>query len=487
LRKAPQASRAAPEPFMPASSLFSTAVRIVAFCLFAFVVLSMVILTREERALNDFDGSFYIAIAYDLDKYDVFSNGIFSEGDDVVARPPPGMFLGPVFPFLVYAAMKVDPRFAEAVRCSVESDRGHRDEATCESYTRPIRLLNAFWLAIGATAVAAAAALIFWRQTGVFLLTGLLLLVPLWAEAGILRLVMTESTLFGLYSLLAWTVLLAWRSNRAFAYAASGILLGILCLTKPSFVALFPVIAGTSLFYGYRIAESPRPRMIAQLLAFTLALGCVLGGWATRNLVSVGKFGLTEEYGSAALIERFAYDDMTAQEFIQAFPYCVPGLGDLTFDLVYGADSMHRFVYHTPGSFFHIGRDRRAALVEQHGRLDPLIGGIVRDEMRANWWRYLLVNIPLVWCGMWVGSYPSMLLVPLFAWACVRAVRRREGVFLLYVTPAILMLGVHAAVGNHTTRYNYILLGPYAVAAAWLICSAWQGARCRSQSRAPAS
>jgi len=46
----------------------------------------------------------------------------------------------------------------------------------------------------------------------------------------------------------------------------------------------------------------------------------------------VGKWGLTEEYGSATLIERFAYNDMTAWEFMLAFPYCVPGIGDISFD-----------------------------------------------------------------------------------------------------------------------------------------------------------
>jgi hypothetical protein len=457
-----------------------------AFFLFAFVLLVTLILQRADRALNDFDGSFYVTIAYDLDRYGVFSNGVFGDVDDsVVKHPQPGMFFGPVFPFVVYTAMQLDPRFAEAVRCSVEADHGHRDEKTCEPYTWPIRLFNAFLLALGATAVACAARLLFPQQRGIFPLTGLLVLTALWQEIDILRLVMTESVLFGLYSLLTWSVLCSCQTSRATSFAASGLLLGILCLTKPSFLALLPILAGTTLFYSYRIAKLPWRRTIAHLVPFTLALGCVLSVWATRNLVSVGKFALTEEYGSAALIERFAYDDMTLREFLQAFPYCVPGLGDAVFDIDYGTDSMHRFVYHTPGSFFHVGNGRRAQLVEEHGRLDRLIEGIVREEMRANWWRYLLVNIPLVWCGMWIGSLASLLLVPLFAWACLRAVRRHEPVFLLYATPAILMLGLHAALGNHTTRYNLILIGPYAVAAAWLIRSACQDGRWRLRSPVP--
>jgi hypothetical protein len=40
---------------------------------------------------------------------------------------------------------------------------------------------------------------------------------------------------------------------------------------------------------------------------------------------------------------------------------------------------------------------------------------------------------------------------------------------LFYAAPAIAMLGLHAAVANHYTRYNLILIGPFAVGAAWMI------------------
>jgi hypothetical protein len=151
---------------------------------------------------------------------------------------------------------------------------------------------------------------------------------------------------------------------------------------------------------------------------------------------------------------------------------------------VYGTDSMHRFVYHTPGSFFHVGRDRRDTLVRQHERLDPIIGGIVFDEMRARWWRYLLTSVPLAWCGMWAGWLVSLVLIPVFAVACVRAFTTGQPLFLLYAAPAVTMLALHAAVGNHYTRYNLILIGPYAVAAALMLTS-WRSRHRRSRVRQP--
>jgi hypothetical protein len=107
--------------------------------------------------------------------------------------------------------------------------------------------------------------------------------------------------------------------------------------------------------------------------------------------------------------------------------------------------------------------------------------------MASNWWHYLAVNIPLAWCGMWPGGTVTLVLLPLFIASVLQAVRTREPSLIFYAAPAVLMLGLHAAVANHYTRYNLILIGPYSVGAAWIICSALQYARWRAQSLASRS
>jgi hypothetical protein len=89
--------------------------------------------------------------------------------------------------------------------------------------------------------------------------------------------------------------------------------------------------------------------------------------------------------------------------------------------------------------------------------------------MRTNWWRHLLVSIPLGWCGLWAWWLWSLILVPLFGWACVRAAQQARPLLLLHAVPAVVMLGLHAAVANPYTRYNLILIGPFSVGAAWII------------------
>jgi hypothetical protein len=86
--------------------------------------------------------------------------------------------------------------------------------------------------------------------------------------------------------------------------------------------------------------------------------------------------------------------------------------------------------------------------------------------------RYVLTSIPLAWCGMWVGEMLGLVLLPLFVPACVMTTRECRSVLLGYSAPALLMLATHAAVANHYTRYNLVLIGPFSVAAAWMIMTA---------------
>jgi hypothetical protein len=440
----------------------------IALTLAVFVVLLAAIVSQPPKWLNDFDQSFYLTVAYDLDRHGVFSNGVFDKVDSTVARPPPGMFFGPLYPLLVLAAIRVDPRFAAAVACSVEANHKARDGAECEVYARPMHLLHAGLLALGVVAVALAAEVIF-TCAGVFWLTSVLATLALLPDTDLFSFVMTESLSFALYSIAALALLLALRAPSATRLLIAGLLLGLLALTRPSFVVLAPVALALIAANALWLRRDRGWAMPRQAAAFALAWLLVVGPWAVRNAVAVGKLGLAEEYGSAALIERFAYDDMTAREFALAFPYCLPAIGGPIVNRWAGAQAMERFVYYTPRSFFHVGRAHRDRLVEANGRLDPLIGGLIREEASERWWRYLLISLPLAWCGLWVGGLAGLALIPLFVMACVGAVRRSKPLFLFYATPALVMLALHAAVANHYTRYNLILIGPICAGAAWML------------------
>jgi 4-amino-4-deoxy-L-arabinose transferase-like glycosyltransferase len=450
----------------------------------AFVTFAAAITSQLPKGFSDFDQSFYLTIAYDIDRYGVFSNGMFDKTDSTREAPPPGMFFVPGYPLLVLAAMKMDSRFAKAVECSVEANHNKRNVTECEVDATPMHIIHAFLLGLGVLAVALSAELIF-GSARVFWIAGVLAIGSLSAKADLFSYIMTESMTVSLYSIFALFAVRAWRSSRILYFALAGIFLGLLCLTRASFIVLIPIMFLLVLLNGRWLANKSIRSSWSHILAFATACLIVVGPWMARNHFSVGKWGLTEEYGSATLIERFAYNDMTAWEFMLAFPYCMPGIGDIAFDQVDGKDSMHRFLYRTHGSFFQVGRDRRGSLVNQYDRLDPLIAGIVLDEMRTNWWRHLLVSIPLAWCGMWAWGLWSLVLVPLFGWACVRAVRRARPLLLLYAVPPIAMLGLHALIANPYSRYNLILIGPFSAGAAWIISTSLRNGHLQLRARAP--
>src|SRR5215510_13287189 len=126
--------------------------------LLSFAVLVAAITIQRPKALNDFDQSFYVMIAYDLDRHGVFSNGVFDSVDSTRQAPPSGMFFVPGDPLLVYAAMKLDARFAKAVECIVMAVTKTRDTRLCDAYATPFRVIHAALLALGVVASRSVAA-----------------------------------------------------------------------------------------------------------------------------------------------------------------------------------------------------------------------------------------------------------------------------------------------------------------------------------------
>ena len=342
--------------------LLGCGLRIV-FGLLVFAVLATAILIRPAKWLGDFDQSFYLTIAYDLNHHGVFSNGVFDKVNSTVAVPSPGIFFGPVYPWLIVAATKIDGRFAQAVDCSVQANASAPGSVECDVYARPMHIMHAAFLTLGVIAIALAAELIF-ASSAVFWLAGSLATVALLPSADLFSFVMTESITFSLYSIAALALVLALKAPSVARIVLVGLLFGMLCLTRPSFVVLAPVAIGLIAINDIWFSPARWRAVLIHGFAFVLAWLVIVGPWLVRNAVSAGKWGLTEEYGSAALIERFAFDDMTAREFMLAFPYCLPGIGEPVVNWAFGPQAMARFVYDRPGSFFEVGRLHRDKLVE---------------------------------------------------------------------------------------------------------------------------
>ena len=157
------------------------------------------------------------------------------------------MVFGPAYPWIVFAAMKVDGRFAEAVCCAVESGRGHRPADMCEPYALPIRIIHAIFLTLGVIAIASASETIFGRQR-MFWLAGIFSTAALIVEADLLSYVMTESAAFLLYCVLALVLLVFYLTGRSRFLIGGGVSLGLLSLIRAEYIVLLPVLLGLLLW-----------------------------------------------------------------------------------------------------------------------------------------------------------------------------------------------------------------------------------------------
>src|SRR5262245_14826424 len=269
------------------------------FFVLVFAALALAITSRPKRMV-DFDQTFYLTVAYDIVHHHVFSNGIFDDVDSTAAAPPAGTFFSPVYPWLVAAAMTLDPRFARAVDCTIEANEKKRDLSTCEIYPWPMHLLHALFLAAAVLAIAHAAKIMV--SPRLFYPAAIMASLGFAAEAELFSYVMTESIWIALYSVLMTVFVVALKSWRRRDFAAAGLVLGALCLTRVSFLLVAPVlIAITFLYARWRL---PRWRgAFGHAAALALALLVVMAPWMARNAVSLGRMVLSEAYGAATLVE----------------------------------------------------------------------------------------------------------------------------------------------------------------------------------------
>jgi hypothetical protein len=377
------------------------------------------------------------------------------------------MFFGPLYPALVAGVMQISSRFDAAVDCNVQANHGKRDFSSCEIYARPMLLVHAALLAGAVLAIGLAGEMLF-RRRSVFIGAAALATAGSAFEAELFSFLMTESVTVALYSIAALFALRAWTHGRKIVWVVTGVLLGLLCLARTSYLVIVPVFVGLGVTAAWSRREESQRKLCKGLALYAIAFALVVTPWLVRNANSVGKLGFTEEYGSAAIIERFAYNRMTLAEGLLAFPYCVPAVGPPFVAALAGPDAMARFDWRQKGGFFDSGRSQRVELTKQHGQLDPVVGTIASAELRQRGLAYVLSSVPLAWCGLWVAPPWSLVVVPIFAVALVLAVRRRRWEYLLYSTPSFVMVALHAAVANHYSRYNLILIGPAAAGAAWL-------------------
>jgi len=191
--------------------------------------------------------------------------------------------------------------------------------------------------------------------------------------------------------LMLWTaVSMVWlvRSSRLLPAALSGLLLGMLTLTKAAFVFVF---AGLMPFLiAYYVLVRHDLKAAARFLAITMfcaGFAIPVGSWVVRNKVQLDSFGITQRSGLVLLIRAFK-NEMTPDEKIGAYWYWGPRLYQrLVRGTPYGADSVDFVVggRYERVNRYRLGGDKEAA---QAGKTEAAVS----FYWHARAWKYFLIQ-----------------------------------------------------------------------------------------------
>ena len=409
----------------------------------------------KVQPLSVFDQPFYLGIAYDLRHHGRFTNGYVF--DDSQPRPP-GMRFAPLYPALLAVAAALDPGFARATDCQV---RGRGQDTACTHDAGLVR-----WVQFGMLA------LIYWliwrvarrvtgsARGGAWALALALATAP--ELLGYVDYAMTEITALAFATAATAAAVRALDDARpALWMAASGVLLGLAALTRPAFLDLFAVCAVAGLAIT-AVRGGVRPA-----LAFALAGVATVAPWIMRNVLVMHDAALTAGYGPQVLVQRIAFDQMSWAEWRLSLLCWLPdgnGLGNL----LVGHGACTRFQWSdSPDTFYAIGNGPfMARSLVAAGGWPHMLGYLIRADLLAEPVKHAAVTLSLALRGAWISHYWGLLLMPVCAAATWTALRGRDAAFLVASLPAWFMLLFTAAVSVNQTRYNLMLILPFALAGA---------------------
>jgi 4-amino-4-deoxy-L-arabinose transferase-like glycosyltransferase len=428
-----------------------------------FAVLGALWPGAKTQPLTAFDQAFYIGIAQDLRSDGTFTNGFTYEPDSIDQPGAPGMRFTPLYPALLAVAATVDPTFRRGMACLVT---GRGQNTGCPRGATLVRttqflMLGLFYLLLwwmGRTVLGTDRAA--WISLAIALLTAPDLL-------NYVNYVMTEITALTLATAATAAALrgLNETAHKLRWFVLAGLLAGLSALTRPAFLYLV-LLCGLAGLIGALLNRN-RASNTRMAIAFLLAAGLIIAPWIARNAMVMGEPALTAGYGPHVLNERIAFDAMTWHEYALSFLCWLPdgnGMGSL----LIGPGACHRFQLDlSPDTFYGIGNGTlmRQSLAASGG-WPQMTGYLLRTYIVPHPLKHGLVTLSLALRGLWISHYWGFVLAPVCLVVTAKAWRRRDLPFLAISLPAWFMLLFAAAVSVNQTRYNLMLILPFALSGA---------------------
>jgi 4-amino-4-deoxy-L-arabinose transferase-like glycosyltransferase len=420
---------------------------------------------HEILNMREGDSGAYMPLAKELVDRGVYTDGRYSEHSVAHGPENQGMFFAPLYPALLAGIMALDHDLYERVACHTSQTHGDYERCGHDfGLLLPVHILLAsisvflIWLT-------------GWVLTGRYRVAwiGLALGCMAQAYAYYTAMIMTENLIFPLFTATTLCAAAAWKKKSARVWLLCGIFLGLSALTRPAFVYILYVgLPALILFTLWNKNLTPRQKFSWPLLLLA-GYALTAGPWILRNGLTMNQYAISKGYDVFILTQRISFNDMNWKEFGVSFIHGLPGFGDSLAEYLFKPEDYERFDYDNPGGFYGVRIAVRDRTLHEAGSVPNHLSYVIKHEIGGNLFKHVMVTFSMAWRGMWISKAWGLVAIPLFAIACILALRRRWTEFFIFAIPPWFMLGFHAFTSVNVTRYNLILIPCLSLAVAVLL------------------
>lgn len=405
------------------------------------------------------DAVYYLRVADNLNVHGVFSDALAAEPG---SPPAPNIFITPLYPAFLTVIAKISPEFAAYATCVVDGTAtGARTETLCPHRVGMATVVQCALAVLAGLLVYVGASLVCGKRRHGWVAMFLVLATGEYAYYGTLYL--TENLVLPLFTLVAILLVQGWRSPAARVWLATGAVLGLLTLVRPSFLylAVFVLLCQLILLARGGAGRAGAAGLAAGVFGFM----ALVGPWMLHNWMVHGVIAITQGYAADILAQRVAYNAMTLGEWLVSWIYWLPDFGDSLAASLFPPELYVRLTFEHPESFYRVGRSHPA----DH------FGDLLRVGVLDQFGKHLMVTLPLAMRGLWAGGNVGAVMFLLFVPVVILSIRRRRYDLAVFALPAWFMLGFHAFVSVNVARYNLVLLPGFATGAA--VALVWMAER----------
>lgn len=399
--------------------------------------------------------------------YSLYHHGIFGKADNNNITPSPSAHVAPVIPAYISAFMHLNSSFFNSIDCFVKNGSMGKG---CEHRYKSFKYAN---LGILAICLAISFLLLFditkslslsWLTLILIVLSG----APFYYANHFLTETVYIPTAIIFYLLFASANLTSSRPR----FLASGVLLGILALTRPSFYYLFFILLFLLPLYIYlsktKINQNIKFIFI-NIIIFLVGFTLVTAPWLARNHKILDRASVTVGYGAFTLSSRVSYNKMTGKEYLAAWIYWLPDFGDSLAEDLFGKEHTERLNFGSRNGFINHERqlirkevsDKTGALLTAHetgSGMSP-VSYLIKHYVLDDLWNHVKVTLVMAWRGLFIEKYFGLL--GFLSMMVIFLTRNRNRQYLLlFSIPAFALVFFHAFLTASIPRYNLSLLLP---------------------------